>query len=118
MAATDDLAMMVEMVRMIDPEFSPEGKSEDYIRGAFAALVKPALAKMAATQAPADGPALPEDEEPKAPPAPQAPAQDSILALRKGQPKAPEPDAAQARARMIQDSRTAWQKPLLSYRKD
>jgi hypothetical protein len=138
-SGNNDLAMMLEMIKMIDPSFDGASQSEDFIRGAFMVLVKPALAKLAPAMAdPADEDT---EEEPAEEPLPAAPidaagappvppgaeeeeeedpavAKDSVYSGRAGrkpaanQTPAKPKNADQARAQMIKDSQEAWRKPL------
>jgi hypothetical protein len=110
-SSSDDL--IAAAIKLIDPDFDANGKSPDYIAGAFSMVLKQ-LAP-AGTEAPADATASETPhEEPIAPPPAAGPPnrQDSARAkLRSVQPsKTDANDDPETKARA--DSANAWTQPL------
>ena len=83
--ALTDTDFMSKIIQLLDPAFKPEGKSPDYIRGAFETTIMGLVGtKGAGTEgAPVDGTKPPAAPAPGAPPG-SPPIPDSIFSVRDG----------------------------------
>lgn len=117
--STDEQGLIVQAIKLLDPDFDPAGKSPEYLAGFFSALIGAMMpGDDAVTPAAAlDGGATP----PGTPPAAGAPAvktdAKNVFSVRSGTgpadqhaDAAPDPDAA--RRAMVQKSRDGWKQPL------
>lgn len=112
-AELTDTDFMAKIIQLLDPTFKPEGKTPDYIRGAFEVTIMGLVG--GATEgapAPVDAP-----KPPAAPgAAPGAPPQDSIFSVRDSgsttrTDSTPKVDVEKSRQDMVERNRNAWQIP-------